>query len=173
MKHMLTILLLLSSTGMQTALAAGDENHYRVDLSPLNASGVYGTVEATLADGKMLHITLTASGLEPGKVHPQHIHGINSPVKNSTCPTIANDTDGDGLVSVREGAATFGPIILALVPFNLVDAAGSLNYQASFTINPGDMQPLHKRAVVIHGATVNGEYIPSLPVACGEIVQVD
>jgi hypothetical protein len=28
---------------------------------------------------------------------------------------------------------------------------------------------LNKRAIVLHGMTVNGEYIATLPVACGEV----
>lgn len=72
-----------------------------------------------------------------------------------------------------EGLQAYGPIILPLVPFDLVDASGNLGYEATFTINPGALQPLHKRTIVMHGMTVNGGYVPSLPVACGEIVEED
>ena len=141
---------------------------YQVDLAPLNSSGVYGEVELVLK-GNKLTIEIEASGLEPDKIHPQHIHGIDKPVKNSTCPGLEADSDADGIISVTEGLPAYGPIILPLAPFDLVDASGKLEYEASFTINPGTLPPLHKRVVLIHGMTVNDQYIPSLPIACGEI----
>ena len=158
-----------------TAIAYADEEikKYIVEMTPLNGSGVYATVEAEVLNGKALNVSIRASGLEPDKIHPQHVHGIDDPVKNATCPTQEADINGDGIISLAEGVPSFGPIVLPLFPFNLVEASGNLNYKASFTIKPGDLQPLHKRAVVLHGKTVNGDYIPSLPVACGELVQVN
>ena len=151
---------------------ADDETESRefvANMVQLNSSGVYAEVELELTDGKTLTVSIEASGLEPGKPHPQHIHGLDKPVRNATCPGIEADTDGDGIISIGEGVPSFGPIILPLNPFDLVDESGNLEYEATFTINPGTLQPLHKRAVVLHGLTVNGEYIPSLPIACGEI----
>lgn len=130
-------------------------------------------MEIKLVNGNTLHVSIEASGLEPDKVHPQHIHGINNPLKNATCPGIDADTDGDGVISVREGLPSYGPIILPLLPFDLVDAEGKLKYEASFTINPNSLQPLHKRVVLLHGMTVNNQYIPSLPIACGQIREDD
>lgn len=176
MKHTLPTTLLLAAlfTSSSTIAHANSEtSHYRVDLAPVNGSGVYATVVAKVTDGKTLHVSINAAGLEPDKLHPQHIHGINNPVKKSTCPTQANDVDGDGIISIQEGVPSFGPILIPLVPFNLVDSAGHLSYEATLTINPGDLQPLHKRTIVMHGATVNGAYIPSLPVACGELIRID
>ncbi len=149
-----------------------DDKHgkakYVVDLEPLNNSGVYGEVELKLKKNK-LHIEIEASGLEPGKIHPQHIHGHDKPVKNATCPGIEADSNADGVISVQEGLPAYGPIILPLVPFDLVDDGGNLEYQASFTVKTGTLQPLHKRVIILHGMTVGGSYIPSLPIACGEI----
>ena len=150
----------------------GDEKEYSVNMAPLNDSGVYAEIEMKLK-GKKLEVEIKASGLEPGKIHPQHIHGHGTPPTNSTCPGPEADVDGDGVVSVGEGLPSYGPIMLPLVPFNLVDEAGNLDYEATFTINLGDLQPLHKRTVVMHGMTVNGSYIPSLPIACGEIFKED
>ena len=142
---------------------------YHVDLKELNNSSVYGTMKIKLVNENQMLVELEATGLEVNKPHPQHIHGLNKPVKNATCPTTDADTNGDGIISISEGVPAFGPIILPLVPFNLVDNAGHLQYNATFTIKPSALQPMHKRAVVLHGMTVNGEYIPSLPIACGEI----
>ena len=150
------------------AMADDDGKEYKVNLSPLNSSGVYGEVEFKLR-GNKLYVEIEAYGLEVGKPHPQHIHGFNAPVKQSSCPGMEADTNADGIVSVQEGAPSYGPILLPLTPFDLVNANGSLKYEASFTINPSTVVPLEKRAVVLHGMTVNNQYIPSLPVACGRI----
>jgi len=166
-----TLALLLT---MPLAYADKDEHHYKhhrgydVHLMPLNNSGVHANVEIKLK-GNRLTVSLEATGLEPGKPHPQHIHGHADTSIMASCPGVEADSDGDGLVSVSEGAPDYGPIIFPLTPFNLVDNEGNLEYELRVTVNPDDIQPIHKRAIVLHGMTVNGEYIPSLPVACGVI----
>ena len=148
------------------------KNKYEMELMPLNNSGVEAEVEIKLK-GNMLTISIEASGLEAGKPHPQHIHGHGEASINASCPGIEADVDGDGLISVQEGVPSYGPIMLPLTPFNLVDADGELEYQATFSVDPDSLAPLHKRTIVLHGMTVNGQYIPSLPVACGEITRED
>lgn len=173
-KQVIVTSLALAAFPLANAHADDDEMEVReftAEMVQLNSSGVYADVDMKLIDGKTLVVTIEASGLEPGKPHPQHIHGFNKPVADSACPTAENDTDGNGIITVGEGAAAFGPILLPLVPFDLVDGAGHLDYQATFTINPGNLQPLGKRTVVLHGLTVDGEYVPSLPVACGQLVE--
>ncbi|MDH5447026.1 MAG: superoxide dismutase family protein [Gammaproteobacteria bacterium] len=172
--HSLFTIVIL--TGLSSQVLAHDEDkdeakrEYEVKLIPLNNSGVQGEVEIKVMPGNRLVVEIEADGLEPGKIHPQHIHGFNLPVKKSSCPDFNNDTNGDGIVAINEAAPVFGPIIVPLVPFDTVDAKGEIDYEASFSINPASIEPLGKRTVVLHGMTVNGEYIASLPVACGEIV---
>jgi len=146
-----------------------DEQKFTVQLYSLNGSGVTGTAEIEIKKGKTLKIELEADGLEANKPHPQHIHGLSSLASRATCPEISADTNADGLVSVGEGFPFYGPIVLPLNPFDLVEGDGELRYKASFTINPASIQPLGKRTIVLHGMTVNGEYIASLPIACGQI----
>ena len=148
------------------------KNKYEVELIPLNNSGVEAEAEIKLK-GNMLTISIEASGLEAGQPHPQHIHGHGDMDIKASCPGIEADVDGDGLISVQEGVPSYGPIILPLTPFNLVDADGQLRYKATFSVDPDSLAPLHTRAVVLHGLTVNGQYIPSLPVACGKITLDD
>jgi len=176
MNHITKLLALPLALGVLPCAAIADDNDgdvqkYVAEMGQLNSSGVFAEVELTITNGNQLKVEIEASGLEPGKPHPQHVHGKDNPVANATCPGPEADTNGDGVVSVGEGLPSYGPIILPLVPFNLVDAGGNLNYEATFTINPGALQPLHKRAIVLHGMTVNGAYVPSLPIACGQIVQ--
>lgn len=164
----LTCLLL----GLASPARAGDEVlHYVAFLQSLNDSGVNGVAVITV-QGKLMEVVITASGLEPGKPHPQHIHGHNRPKRDATCPPPEADVNGDGVVDVREGAPFYGPVIVPLTPFDTVDADGNLNYVQTFEIRPQDVKPLHKRAIVLHGLTVGEAYVPSLPVACGEVVEV-
>jgi len=146
-----------------------DEREYELKLYALNDSGVSGKAEIKLVNGNEIRVSIKARGLEAGRPHPQHIHGFNAPLKDSACPDLSNDINGDGIVTINEGAAVFGPIIVPLVPFDLADVNGDLRYRASFTINPDSLLPLEKRTIVLHGMTVNGQYIPSLPIACGQI----
>jgi len=150
--------------------ASDNESKFKVKLHSLNGSGVTGEAKIKIKHGKTLKIELEVKGLEPGKLHPQHIHGLTDLNKNATCPNISADTNADGIISVGEGLPFYGPIVLALPPFDLVAANGELEYEAKFRINPSSIQPLEKRTIVVHGMTVNGVYIPSLPVACGQIV---
>ena len=174
MKHLAYIFIILTAASLPVAAAADDPNDYMVYLESLNNSGVEGTAWITLTDGKYLTVEIEASGFEAGKPHPQHIHGLDKPpAKNSTCPTINADVNGDNIVDLGEGLPNYGPVILPLVPFDLVDDDGNLNYPASYQIRPNEFQPLHKRVVVLHGLTIDGTYVPSTPVACGEIFIVE
>ena len=82
---------------------------YTATLVPINQSGVHANVLVKLINGKALTVTIEATGLEPGKLHPQHIHGFNKPVRNAVCPKPDADSNGDGVVSVGEGAVFLGP----------------------------------------------------------------
>ena len=157
---------------------------YTVDFGALNNSGVSGSAELTLM-GDQLTVKVNATGLEPNRVHPQHIHGFADNKGNSTCPTPAADTNGDGLVDLVEGLPSYGGVLLELyVPideFPVADANGVLTYERTFTlgttefveegelISQSDLSPLQNRTIVLHGMTVDGEYVATLPVACGEI----
>ena len=70
---------------------------------------------------------------------------------------------------MTEGLPNYGPIVLPLTPFNQVDEDGNLEYEAEFEIDPSESDILQKRTIVLHGMSVNGQYIPTLPVACGQI----
>lgn len=177
---------------------------YSANITPLNDSGVFGTANLTL-DGDLLTVNLTAFGLEPNQVHVQHIHGRlddNNMPLDSTTPTLAQDTDGDGFIELAEGLPTYGPIILQLTsPAGNTETGfptapnGQINYSETFNLSvqsqfgtefgPEQLLPLSLREIVIHGMTVGdvgdgtpGEvngiagYKTVLPVAAGEIFQV-
>lgn len=144
------------------------KKEYRASLGALNNSGVHGTATLML-EGNMLTVTVEAMGLEAGKPHPQHIHGFTENNRNSTCPTSAFDTNGDGLIDLGESVPAYGPILLDLAPMPTADAMGNVRYTRSFTIN-SNLLPLQNRAIVLHGLTVNGQYVATLPVACGQVM---
>lgn len=144
------------------------KKEYRASLGALNHSGVHGTATLML-EGNMLTVSIEAMGLEAGKPHPQHIHGFMENNRNSTCPTSSFDTNGDGLIDLGESVPAYGPILLDLAPMPTADAMGKVSYTRTFTIN-SNLLPLQNRAIVLHGLTVNGEYIATLPVACGQVM---
>lgn len=180
----------MNSADLQTSLdaekkaEAAKAKMYSVDFTALNGSGVAGSAELTLI-GDELTVKVNATGLEPNMVHPQHIHGFSENKANSTCPTPAADTNGDGLVDLVEGLPSYGGVLLELyVPidkFPVADANGVLTFERTFTlgetefaeegelISASNLSPLQNRTIVLHGMTVDGEYVATLPVACGQI----
>lgn len=86
---------------------------YRVNLRPLNNSGVHGFADITLM-GRELTVKVRASGMTPNMTHAQHIHGQSSDMGAAECPTAAQDLNNDNFISVTEGAPTYGPIKLSL-----------------------------------------------------------
>ena len=73
---------------------------YVVALSPVNLSGVSGTVQLALS-GDVLSVTIQSRGLEPNREHYQHIHG--NPGSTVRCPSAA-DAGASGM-----GAAVPSP----------------------------------------------------------------
>lgn len=144
------------------------------DLSGLNDSGVEGTATISITANE-LTVHIMASGLEPNMLHPQHIHGFTTNNGNATCPTMADDTNGNGLVELGEGLPSYGPVLLDLQPFPTADASGNIDFTMTYALGEGDMisrkdlMPLQNRAIVLHGMTVDGEYWATLPVACGQL----
>jgi len=155
-------------TAMPTFASHNDSTDYRANLQTLNSSGVRGQAKMTL-DGDQLKVTINARGYEANKLHVQHIHGFANK-QNSVCPNISADTNNDGVVDLVEGLPSYGPVMLNFEPFPNSDSNGRVNFQNTYTINVSDLGPLENRAIVLHGATVNGTYDPTLPVACGQIV---
>lgn len=153
-----------------------DAQFFKSCLYPTNDSGAAGFAYFRL-DGNQLTASVMAVGLEPGKVHPQHVHGFADD-SESTCPP-ADAAGEDGLISLEEGAPFYGPVILPLTDENgdmpTAGANGWVMYENTFMLGTGelpsvsDLGPLDQRAVVLHGMTVDGEYMATLPVTCGTV----
>lgn len=146
---------------------------YRVTLEELNGSGVHATATLRVTSEELI-VNLNAVGFASGQVHPQHIHGFAA--AESVCPTAAQDTDGDGIITIGEGAAAFGPVQVDLRPYPTPDnPAGANHYTRAFDLADVPFAPsdLPQKTMVLHGLFVDGAYVASLPVACGEVEAVN
>jgi len=112
-----------------------------------------------------------ARGQVPGVPHAQHIHGATGG-GHFMCPTAANDTDGDGLLTNEEAAGEYGNVFLALTTkgdtspksglavdrMPVADAQGRIDYARTFAADelpPGLLRHLSEAHVVTHGIDVN------------------
>lgn len=162
-----------------TAMAQSDGGEtYVAQLSELNNSGASGNAEVTL-NGDQLTVSVSASGLLADQPHAQHIHypeeeeGAAS--IEGTCPTNAEDTDDDGILTTTEGAPAYGMIVASLTTEGDAspDSAlaveryptapgGEESYERTFTVPEGfdAAEDLGESVIVVHGIDVNdnGEY---------------
>lgn len=181
----------LGACGEDELAGVGRFGTFISNPTAMNGSGVMAAATFVVTDEEFTAI-VNATGLAPGQEHPQSVNA------GDACPTPAADTDGDGLVDFQEGLPFYGPVLIPLDD-DLADGAANTfpvgavtEYQQSVGIKalmvtiPIDEQPLDlgTRTVVINGAFVlNGaivpantpgaEYVETLPVACGVIVQMD
>jgi hypothetical protein len=121
-------------------------------------------------------------------VHPQHIHGFDDARVNSVCPSpdAADDiadspseaADPNRYISVAEGLPSYGKIQLPLQPFPEPTETSYTFIQTYSGKDLAGLQPiqntLQNRAIVVHGDTLdNDTYLPTLPIACGQIKRTD
>ncbi|MGH6706507.1 MAG: CHRD domain-containing protein [Sphingomicrobium sp.] len=159
---------------------------FKVNLRPLNQSGVTGTGSLTLsADKTQLTVKIDAKGLEPNQVHVGHIHGLVSGGKqpaDSSIPSPKQDSDRDKFVELKEGEVTYGPILITLGTDNGgnldPDGDGIVRYEQTFNLDDatiydagfnkmsviGSGNSLQLREIILHGLTV-----PAVGVAPGEV----
>lgn len=130
-----------------------------------------GDVEIVVSDdGETMAVTLNAADL--GNVpHAMHIHGIvdGDTVSASACPTMAQDSDGDGVVTVVEGAAAYGGVLVSLttsgdtspdsaLAVDRYPAGESITYTRAGIPIPDELKPaLGKLHVVVHGVDENSD----------------
>jgi hypothetical protein len=180
---------LLVLGGCAAALAASQPafaQDYKVNLRPLNHSGVTGKGSLTLSPDKThLTVRIDATGLEKNQVHVGHIHGLvasgNAPA-DSSIPSPQQDSDRDKFVELAEGGVTYGPILITLGTDNGgnldPDGDGVIHYEQTFNLDDagiyadtfkkmsviGSGSSLQLREIIIHGLSV-----PATGVAPGEV----
>ncbi len=109
------------------AMAA--DGNYSSTLGQLNGTTGTGTITVDVT-GDQAAVKLQVSGLAETFMdgpypHVQHIHGGAEGV----CPTPADDADGDGIVSVTEGAGRYGDILSTLTTSGATTPAEGLNLE--------------------------------------------
>ncbi|KNC20219.1 hypothetical protein AC792_01780 [Arthrobacter sp. RIT-PI-e] len=133
-------------------------------LGQLNGTTGTGTVTLDVV-GDQATIDLQVSGLaetfmDAPYPHVQHIHGGSAGV----CPTTANDTNGDGIISVTESATSYGDIVSTITTSGPTTPAEALNLQLggqggtysiqrTFTVDAATQQALDNGTAVfnVHG----------------------
>ncbi|MHA7146724.1 CHRD domain-containing protein [Arthrobacter sp. TmT3-37] len=156
--------LALGVVAMAGAPAMAADASYSSTLGQLNGTTGTGTVTVDV-QGTTATVNLQVNGLAETFMdgpypHVQHIHGLAL----GTCPTSADDANGDGIVSVTEGAGKYGGIQSTLTTsgatgpeegLNLAlgGQGGSYTIQRSFEINQGTQDALEAgtAVVVVHG----------------------
>ena len=180
----LAVALSLSLAPVAFAQGTG-QKVFMADLNPLNHSHAHG--HAVLKkEGRMLDTKIVTTNMAPGLPHAQHIHGMAQAI--SECPTLAADTNGDGLITTAEGLPSYGPIrvslttrgdtspasALAVNRFPTANSNGLLRYDRDLSVSRKVARNLGKFAIVQHGVDLNhngrydfsagpSELDPSLP----------
>ncbi|MCH4823392.1 hypothetical protein ML462_09415 [Gramella lutea] len=148
---------------------------YTAQLGSLNDSGVSGTATVSL-QGDEITVNIMAQGMTPEMTHPQHIHGLSDANANATCPPATADEDEDGIITIPEGAPFYGEVLLPLEDFPMADAEGNISYEQTFMLGENGMPTaeeladLENRVIVLHGIDNEGEYVATIPAACGELM---
>jgi hypothetical protein len=142
-------------------------------LTQLNKSGASGTVSLTATDDGRLTVVIHSKGLVPGQPHAQHIHGsMGGHGSHFMCPTLANDKDGNGILTNEEAVGEYGAIYLplttrgdvsaasalALDRMPVADANGHVNYRRTFTaaqVPDALLSHLSDVHIVQHGIDAN------------------
>jgi hypothetical protein len=114
----LLALALVGAPALSGCDSTDDDNEasFEVQLTALNGSGVSGTADLVMdEDAGTFSVQIEADGLD-ATAHPQHIHGVpgGTVTAQATCPTSADDANGDGFVDVLEGLPRYGGILLPL-----------------------------------------------------------
>lgn len=163
--------LLLSAVFTTSASAQDGGTVYRANLVELNDSGASGTGSLTVSDdGRTMQVQINASGLDLDGPHAMHIHAIvdGDTVSASTCPTMADDADGDGVLTVAEGAPKYGGVQVSLtttgdssadsaLAVDRFPAGTSISYNRPGIPIPDALQgELSKVHFVVHGIDENG-----------------
>lgn len=163
--------LLLSMLFTSVASAVHEGAVYSGTLTELNGSGGSGSGTITVSeDGETMTVQLNANGLNLNGPHAMHLHGIvdGDTVAASSCPTMADDANGDGVLTVLEGAPKYGGVQVSLTTIGdttpdsalaveRFPAGTSINYTRSGIDIPDVLKPnLSKVHFVVHGIDENG-----------------
>lgn len=173
MRHRILVSALVTPVLILTAAAAPASAGPRVGtftagLAQLNQDGQGLVTLEQLGTNLTLH--LQADGLDAG-VHVAHIHGLRQAAQNE-CPTLASDSDGNGLVDLAEGVPAYGPVQVTLSN-GTNDRGTSLDYTRVYTHrDSGDavasLGDVDQYVIVVHGVDLDGDGVASNPDVDGD-----
>jgi hypothetical protein len=185
------------------AASAQSPTTFTADLSQANDSGATGTATVTV-DGTEATVRIDGQDFFDGFPHAIHIHG--EPGGDNVCgPLNAGDEgfddadeDGDGILSVAEGAPAYGAVAVSLttegdtspdsgLAVERFPTSGTLDYERTFELPQDVADGLSSLHVVVHGTDLDGsgeigdQGTPSsldpeldieatAPAACGQLV---
>ena len=175
------------AAGASVCRAGAVATYYAETFQSLNDSGVHGTALVSLYKDT-LTVQIKATGLEPGKFHPQHLHAVLNP--NSTPSRVPmvprDDKNHNGMIDDIEGDATMGSEAVYLTKnpdtmtqnifsdYPVASAKGTEYFIQSYDVKEQlpFLLPLSIRGVELHGMTEMGKYVPDMPVAAGVLHQI-
>lgn len=167
----LAVGLLMSLAVAVPVTASHEGSSYRATLQELNDSGGSGSGTLTVSqDGETMSVRINATGLNLDGPHAMHLHGIveGDQVSASSCPTAGADTDGDGVITVAEGAPDYGGVQVSLtttgdtspdsaLAVERFPSGTSISYSRSGIPIPEVLRPsLGNLHFVVHGIDENG-----------------
>ena len=186
-------------------MAAAADSHtqrFTAELGQANDSGASASAELWL-EGNELTVSIDGQGFFDGFPHAMHLHG--EPGGNNVCGPLNSDeagfdekdADGDGIISVLEGAGDYGPVAASLTTEGDTSAesalavdrfptSSTLDYERTFEVSDEIAQNLSSLHIVVHGLDLDGSgeigtveiessLDPELPIeatapaACGQI----
>ncbi len=146
---------------------ASAAEQFTINLDALNDSGVTGSTTVSV-DGRQVTVKVDAEGLVPGAPHAQHLHGDTDGM-DYTCPTMADDKDGNGVLTTAEGLPKYGNIFYSLttegdqspdsgLAVDRFPADGELMYERTFEVSDDVAANFEAgtAVLVIHGVDKDG-----------------
>lgn len=200
--------LILAAAGIAvlavpTAAAAdGHGQRFSAELRQANDSGASASAELWL-DGNDLTVSIQGQGFFDGFPHAMHLHGepggdnICGPLNPGEAGFDEKDVDGDGILSVIEGAGDYGPVAASLttegdtspesaLAVDRFPTSSTLDYERTFEVSDEIARNLSSLHIVVHALDLDGSgeigtveiessLDPDLPIeatapaACGQI----
>lgn len=160
-----------ANTGQRTGFYTFALNPVPHNPAKDGGSDAHGIV-AIEQHGNQVHVKILATGLAKGLPHAEHLHGVV--IGGNTCPTLADDKDGNGLIDTAEGVPAYGSVqvslttsgdtspasALAVDRFPVADANSAVVYDRTIQVSDELANNIEHLHVVLHGVDVNnnGKY---------------
>lgn len=155
------------------ALAGSHTETFTAELAQANDSGASATAELSL-EGNDLTVMLDGDGFVDGFPHAMHLHGV--PGGDNVCGPLnpaddgfaEADADGDGFLSVAEGAPSYGPVTVALttegdtspdsgLAVDRFTTSATLDYERTFEVSDEVAANLSSLHIVTHATDLDGD----------------